>query len=159
MTWSVVNLRDAQWFRNEHFGTSALYLETHEAPTLGVNVGVLEPGKPACRYHAENQQEAFLVLHGEAMLVVEGEERPLKAWDYFWCPPGTRHVLVGAGSGPCAILFVGARRPDEELLYPQDDTAAKYGASVAEDTTDPDVAYAGVRGYHPVETPRGLPWS
>jgi uncharacterized cupin superfamily protein len=159
MTWSITNLHDAQWFRNEHFGTSALHRDTPESPMLGVNVGVLEPGKPACMYHAENQQEAFLVLHGEALVVVEGEERPLKTWDYFWCPPWTKHVLVGAGDGPCAILFMSNRLPVEELLYARDETAAKYGASVPEDTPDPEIAYAGKRGYEPVPPPSGLPWS
>jgi uncharacterized cupin superfamily protein len=157
--WFVRNLGEAQWFANEHFGTSALYLEPDQAPTLGINVGVLQPGRPACRYHAENQAEAFLVLHGEALLVVEGEERPLRTWDFFWCPPWTKHVLVGAGDGPCAIIFIGHRAEVEELLYPQDDAAARHGASVDQDTSDPDVAYAGLRGYAPVGVPPGLPWS
>jgi quercetin dioxygenase-like cupin family protein len=51
-------------------------------------------------------QEGFLVLSGECTLIVEEEERPLRQWDYFHCPADTRHVIVGAGDGPCAILMI-----------------------------------------------------
>jgi len=95
-------------------------------------------------YHGESEQEDFLVLSGECVLVIEGEERPLKAWDFVHCPPWTEHVFVGAGDGPCAIVMVGARKPeaDEETLYPVDEAAAKRGASVEIETPDPAVAYA-----------------
>jgi uncharacterized cupin superfamily protein len=155
--WFVVNVRDAQWFRNEAFGSSALHIPEDQAPSLGVHLVSLEPGKPNCMYHEENNQEAFLVLDGECALIVDGEERRLQAWDFFHCPPGTRHVFVGAGDRPCTILMVGARRPDEELLYPADETAAKHGASVPEDTPDPQVAYAPFPDYEPAPRPPG-PW-
>jgi hypothetical protein len=42
----------------------------------------LEPGQPNALYHAESEQEAFLVLSWECRLLVEGEERLLRnlAW-------------------------------------------------------------------------------
>ena len=86
---------------------------------LGINISVLMPGEPNCLYHSESQQEAFLVLSGECKLLVEGEERPLRQWDFVHCPAGTEHVFVGAGDGPCAILMAGARTEDEQLLYPR----------------------------------------
>jgi uncharacterized cupin superfamily protein len=92
------------------------------------------------------------VIFGEATLVVEGEERPLRAWDFVHSPPGTRHVIVGAGSGPCLIVAVGSRAHDgqpESLGFPADPTAGRYGASVAEDTTDGSVAYSTVPGRQP----------
>jgi quercetin dioxygenase-like cupin family protein len=157
--WFVVSLRDTAWFRNEALGASALFLEPERAPELGVNVGVLEPGRPNCLYHEENQQEAFLVLAGECILVVEGAERRLRAWDFFHCPAGTKHVFVGAGDRPCAVLCVGARRPDGTATYRVDEVAARYGASPAAETDDPGVAYAGFPGYEPAEPPTGMPWS
>ena len=94
------------------------------------------------------------MLSGECTLIVEDEERPLRQWDYFHCPADTGHVIVGAGEGPCAILMLGAR-PDEPIRYPVSGVAAKYGASVAKDTDDPDEAYADWPGeYQPVR----LPW-
>lgn len=157
--WFVVNVRDAAWFRNDAFGTSALFQPEERSPQLGVNLGVLEPGKPNCLYHEETEQEAFLVLAGGCLLIVDGEERRLHAWDFFHCPPGTRHVFVGAGEAPCAILFIGARRPEGSVLYPVDGTAARHGASSTEDTDDPSVAYAPFPGYRPAPAPSGLPWS
>ena len=154
--WFVLNLADALAVRNEEKGGASYPLEPREQPfaDVGVHVGVLWPGDPTALYHSEGVQEGFLVLQGECTLVVEEEERPLRQWDYFHCPAGTRHVFVGAGDGPCAILAIGAR-PDVELRYPTSEVAAKYGASVAKDTDEPDEAYADWPGeYEPVR----LPW-
>ena len=93
-------------------------------------------------YHAEDAQEDFLVLSGECLLVMEGQERTLKAWDFVHCPPMTEHVFVGAGDGPCVVVGVGARRKGRALRYAAHETALKYGAGVEEETSDPSVAYA-----------------
>ena len=141
--WFVVNVADAEWWVSEAFGSGCIFeSEAFPFPQLGINVAVLEPGQPNCLYHSESNQEAFLVLSGECKLLVEGEERPLRAWDFFHCPAGTEHVFVGAGDGPCAILMTGARSKDEKLLYPASELAARYGASAAEETPDPKQAYA-----------------
>jgi uncharacterized cupin superfamily protein len=141
--WFVVNVRDAEWWTSQTFGSGCSF-ETREFsfPQLGLNLSVLEPGEPNCLYHSESQQEAFLVLSGECRLLVEGEERLLGPWDFFHCPAGTEHVFVGAGDGPCVILMAGARSEDEQLLYPVSQLAARYGASVEDETPDPGQAYA-----------------
>ena len=113
-------------------------------PDLGVNVSVMEPGQPNCRYHSEPVQEDFLVLHGECIVILEGEERPLRQWDFVHCPAGVEHVFVGAGEGPCAVLMIGSRREDA-AHYPVNETAAKYDASVAAATDDQAEAYADWR--------------
>ena len=140
--WFVLNLGDALAVRQAKGG--AIYpLEPQGQPFtgFGLNVHVVWPGEPNAMYHSEGAREAFLVLSGECTLVVEEQERPLRQWDLFHCPAGTRHIFVGAGDGPCAILMIGAR-PDEPLLYPVSEVAAKYGASVAQETPNPDEAYA-----------------
>lgn len=140
--WFVVNVRDARWATAENAERkppgSDCRFESRELPfpQVGIKIRVLEPGQPNGLYHSENQQEDFLVLAGECRLLVEGEERLLGAWDFVHCPPGTAHIFVGAGDGPCAILMVGARLEDEELHYPVSELAARYGASVEEETTD-----------------------
>ena len=110
-------------------------------PDLGVNIVVLEPGQPNCKYHSEPVQEDFLVLEGECIVILDGEERPLRKWDFVHCPAGVEHVFVGAGDGPSAVLAIGSRRLDE-AHYPVNETAAKYDASVAEETDEPAEAYA-----------------
>src|SRR5215210_8294582 len=141
--WFVLNIGDALAVRNEEKGGATYPLEPREPPfaDFGVHVTVLWPGDPNALYHSEGVQEGFLVLSGEGTLIVEEEERSLGQWDYVHCPAGTRHVFVGAGAGPCAILMIGSR-PDEPLRYPASELAAKYGASVGKDTDEPDEAYA-----------------
>jgi uncharacterized cupin superfamily protein len=95
-------------------------------------------------YHWEADQEDFLVLAGEALLLVEGEERPLRQWDFVHCPPHTRHMIVGAGDGPCAVLAIGARehQAGDWGEYVVEEIALRRGAGVEEATSEPDVAYA-----------------
>lgn len=155
--WFVLNLSDALAVRNDEKGGAVYPLESREARfrDFGVNVRVVWPGEPNALYHAESGQEGFLVLSGECMLLVEEQERPLRQWDYFHCPADTRHVIVGAGDGPCAILMVGLRPEVETLRYPVSEVAAQYGASAAKETAEPDEAYADWPGeYRPVR----LPW-
>jgi uncharacterized cupin superfamily protein len=110
-------------------------------PDTGVNVQVMEPGQPNCLYHSEPVQEDFLVLTGECIAIVDGEERPMRQWDFLHCPAGTAHVFVGAGDGPCAVLMIGSRREDR-AHYPVNTVAAKYGASATTATDPPAEAYA-----------------
>ena len=142
--WFVVNAKDARWF---DCGESGWYCgfegrEHAHFPQLGININVLPPGGPMAMYHAEDLQEDFLVVSGEAVLIVEDEERPLRAWDFVHLPPSTPHVIVGAGEGPCVVVAVGARRPDRELVYPVSSTALARGAGVEQETTEPSEAYA-----------------
>jgi uncharacterized cupin superfamily protein len=155
--WFVVNLGDALAVRNEEKGGAVYPIEPRELPfdDFGVHVRVLPPGEPNALYHSEGVQEGFLVLSGECTLIVEDEERPLRQWDYFHCPAETRHVIVGAGDEPCAVLMIGSRPEVETLLYPVSDVAARYGASASKETSEPDEAYAGWPGeYEPLR----LPW-
>lgn len=141
--WYVLSLRDAYAEGNDACGAwYPLEGDDHRWPDFGANVHVLQPGQVACRYHQESAQEGFLVLDGECLLIVEEQERPLRQWDYLHCPGGTRHVFVGAGEGPCAILMIGARPDDNDIHYPVSDAAARHGASVATPTDLPREAYA-----------------
>jgi len=141
--WFVLNAREARWRRRPGRGHS-LRLTDH-APQLGVNLFVLGPGEPIGMYHWEADAEGFLVVSGEAVLIVEGEERPLRQWDYVHCPPGTPHMIVGAGAG-CVVVAAGSREHGDEDVnggaYVVDDAAARHGASVEEETSDVQRAYA-----------------
>ena len=142
--WFVLNVRDAEWWTTEAFGSGCVFeSRACSFPQLGINLSVLEPGQPSCLYHSESQQEAFLVLSGECRLLVGGAERLLRRWDFFHCPAGTEHVFVGAGDGPCVILMAGGRSEPWEVFYPVSELAARYGASAKEATPDPDQAYVG----------------
>lgn len=146
--WFVLNARDAPWVERPGRGA---YCEFEgfdgvaDFSQLGINLTVLGPGEPMAMYHWERDQEDFLVLAGEALLVVEGEERRLRPWDLVHCPPGTRHVIVGAGDGPCLVLAVGARDLSTGVdwgAYTVDGLALRHGAGVETETSEPAEAYA-----------------
>jgi uncharacterized cupin superfamily protein len=160
--WFVLNMRDAEWRHADGRGAVCVVADDFEGwrklDQLGVNPFVLRPGEPMAMYHWEDDQEGFLVVSGEALLVVEGEERELRAWDFVHCPPKTKHVIVGAGSGPCLVIAIGARERDT-LGFTVDEAARRRGASVGEDTTDGGVAYASVPPREPTAYRDGwLPW-
>jgi len=143
--WFVLNARDARWFERKGRGLYCGFEGEPEFSQLGISLFVLGPGEPMSMYHWEADQEDFLVLAGEALLIVEGEERPLRQWDLVHCPAGTKHVIVGAGDAPCLVLAVGARDrstgPDWGG-YSVDEAALRHGAGVEQETTDPKQAYA-----------------
>jgi uncharacterized cupin superfamily protein len=147
--WFVLNVRDARWLTG-HFGSYTRFEDEPRFPQLGINIGVLEPGQPACYYHGEDEQEDFLVLSGECLLLIEGQERALKQWDFVHCPAWTEHVFVGAGDGPCAILAVGTRLADA-VVYPASELAQRHGAGVEQTTRDPRQAYADLPPDLPTE--------
>jgi uncharacterized cupin superfamily protein len=154
--WFVLNSREARWFVRAGRERYPSLQGGGDFPQLGMGLNVLFPGEPMAMYHWETDQEDFLVLAGEAVLVIEGEERRLRQWDFVHCPPGTNHVIVGAGDGPCVVFAVGAlenhttgSRVDGTLegrddwgAYTVDEAALRHGAGVEEETNDAAVAYA-----------------
>jgi len=160
--WFVSNVREARWFTHQTFG-SVCRFDGPDAwfPQVGVNIRVLDPGQPNCFYHAESEQEAILVLAGECRLLVNGEERLLRQWDFFHCAAGTEHVCVGAGDGPCALLMLGAHSDDGTIVYPVSELALRYGAGVETETTSPAEAYAAFESPPPGRPSswERLPWA
>ena len=139
--WFVLNARDATWIRSEERGQDTDFQGGQEWAQLGFRIQVVAPGQRGM-YHGERGQEDFLVVSGECVLVIEGEERRLKPWDFVHCPPWTQHVFVGAGDRPCVIVMTGSRAGGFEALYPVNEVAAKHDASVLEETSNPQAAYA-----------------
>jgi uncharacterized cupin superfamily protein len=141
----VMNVAEAPATGHPHRSTS-IEFESADAPwpDTGVNIQIMQPGQPNCRYHSEPVQEDFLVLYGDCLVIIDGEERALRQWDFVHCPAGTEHVFVGAGEGPSAVLMIGSRREDE-AHYPVNAVAAKYDASVSTATDEPSEAYADWR--------------
>jgi uncharacterized cupin superfamily protein len=147
--WFVLNAREAPWWarpgRGFYCEFEGLEGDEPDFSQLGINLQLIEPGEPMTMYHWEADQEDFLVLQGEALLIVEGEERPLRRWDLVHCPAGTNHAIVGAGDGPCLVLAVGAREHQGGPgwgAYTVDEAALRHGAGVEQETTDPKQAYA-----------------
>ena len=143
--WFVVNAREAVWGESDEMGVFTRLGEGPDArfPQVGFNIGVLWPGQPACMYHREPNQEGFLIVAGECILFVEGEERHMKQWDYFHCPPETDHVMVATGEEPCVAVAIGTRF-SRDVVYPEFEPARRYGGAVEKETKDPDEAYAGM---------------
>jgi uncharacterized cupin superfamily protein len=163
--WFVVSIPDAAWVTNEERGDACIF-EGDEAPfpDVGFTLAVLQPGQSGGRYHLEANQEDFLVLAGECLLLIEGEERPLEAWVFVHCPPNTEHAFVATGDGPCVIFMTGARKgwPDKKgIVYPRSEVALRHGAGVEVETTSPAEAYAPFPKWQlgPPASWAGLPWA
>ncbi|MFQ5748491.1 MAG: cupin domain-containing protein [Planctomycetota bacterium] len=139
--WFVLHAAEAPWVRSRRFGRICNFEGGSRFPQIGVNLHVIDPGQPACLYHREDAQEDFFVLSGECRVLIEEEEIPLQGGHFVHCPPGTNHVFVGAGEGPCTILMIGYRPPELSLCYPASPLAAKHGASADSETPDPREAY------------------
>lgn len=159
--WFVVNVRDAAWLVNEKFAAAGIFEgESVQFAQLDYTIVVLQPRQPSGLYHAEANQEDFLVLTGECLLLVEAEERRLRAWDFVHCPPATEHIFVGAGDGPCVIFMVGARSAERSIVYPRSDVAVRHGAGVETETAMPAEAYAPFPAWRPGRPDaQGLPWT
>jgi uncharacterized cupin superfamily protein len=153
--WFILNLEEIGWATVPGGGAWCVFEPpSARSELLGIGVHVLWPGDTPGMYHAESEQEGFLVLSGECIAIVEGQERRMRQWDYLHCPPDTAHITVGAGSRPCALLMVGTRRPDEWTRYIPDTAAARYGAAVEQETDSAREAY---RDRPPIERTRS-PW-
>jgi uncharacterized cupin superfamily protein len=161
--WFVVNVRDAAWVNSETFGDACVF-EGDAVPfgQIGYTLAVLQPGQPNGLYHREPNQEDFLVLAGECLLLVEGEERGLKAWDFVHCPPDTEHIFVGAGDGPCVIFMAGARAEPREGVYVDSELAKRHDAGAERETPSSKEAYAPFKRWEPGPPAGGfggLPWA
>ena len=142
--WFILNLGEMAWETVPGFGTWRGFDPPDADPSqpgIGVHVHVLQPGEAPGYYHAEEAQEGFIVLSGECVAIVEGQERRMRRWDYLHSPPGTGHITVGAGDEPCAILMFGSPDPRRKVAWIADGTAARYGASVANTTGQAAEAY------------------
>jgi uncharacterized cupin superfamily protein len=157
--WFIVNARRARWYEREGRGLRCVFEGDSDFPQLGISLYVLAPREPIGMYHWEADQENFLVLDGEALLLVEGEERPLERWDFVHCPAGTQHIIVGAGERPCVILAVGARDRSTGADwggYSVSEAALRHGAGVERETTDATEAYARFPSPQPTRYRDGL---
>jgi uncharacterized cupin superfamily protein len=152
--WFVLNAKDTRWYHADGRAAHCDLEGDAEFDQLGINIVVLGPGQPMAMYHWEADQEDFLVLTGEALLIIEGEERPLRAWDFVHCPRNTNHVIIGGGDGPCIVVAVGARDQSVDNPnwggYPVDETARRHGAGVDVATSEPSAAYARFTKRQPV---------
>jgi uncharacterized cupin superfamily protein len=157
--WFVVNVRDAQWFDGNELGGRYTSFEGPDArfQELGFGLGILRPGEPSALYHGEEAEENFLVLAGECLLLIEGEERRLRAWDFVHCPHWTEHIFVGAGDGPCIVIGVGKRRKGRGLRFPVSELALRHHAGVEVETTDSREAYRGYSEPKPISCPQEFP--
>lgn len=174
--WFVLNARDGAWLNNDATEACCIFesddfvlrgrpdLTEYIKPAAGFALRVLRPERPSSMYHAESVEEDFLVLMGECTLIIEEQERHLRAWDFVHCPPGAAHTFVGAGDGPCVLLCAGNRDLNEETfwrVYKRSEVAMRYGASVERDTSSSAEANASFRGRWRAERPESwsaLPW-
>lgn len=149
--WFVVNAREVRWREAEGWGRFSNFGGDTLFDQVGIGITVLGADQPLSMYHWESDEENFFVLCGTATLIIEGEERQLRQWDFVHCPPYAAHTIVG---GPCVVLGVGSRERHTEIgpdgrrtgragesAYTVNDVARRYGAGIEPGTAQDD-AYA-----------------
>ena len=158
--WFTVNIRDAAWITNDAMGAACIFEGHASFPEVGYTLAVLQPGQPSGMYHSESDQEDFLVLAGECLLLVEETERQLRAWDFFHCEAGTKHAFVGAGEQPCVIFMAGGRSNGRATQYHVTELARRHGAAAPHETSESEQAYSHLPAWRPgpPTTWDGLPW-
>ena len=124
--WFVVNARELRWYESEgrgrfsNFGGDTVFDQLGSGSRSSAGTADVDVW--------ENDHEDLLVLSGEATLIREGLERPLRQWDFVHCPPYTEHTIVG---GSCVVLGVGSRergpRRDEAYARFPPRTPVRYG--------------------------------
>ena len=154
--WFVLDARGSRWRDWGPLGVNCDFEGKRPFRQVGINLNRLLPGQPMGFYHRERHQEGFLVVTGECLLLVDGQEVPLRAWDFFHCPGGTAHIIVGAGAGPSLVLAFGGRGGRKGIEYLVDPVALRHGAGVEKPTTKAKEAYARVP--HPKRTRCGEDW-
>jgi uncharacterized cupin superfamily protein len=148
--WFTVNVCDAAWMTNDEFGAACVFEGGAVSfPQVGYTLAVLGPGQVNGLYHREDDQEDFLVLSGQCVAIIEDEERRLRAWDFVHCPPGTEHIFVGAGDGPCVIFMAGSRAHRGSAVYTRSDAALRHGAGVQSEMSASGKPYAPFPKWRP----------
>jgi Cupin domain len=152
--WFVVNARESRWRDEGPLGSYCTFEGKRAIPAFRDQYQRPRAGRDDGDVPPRDRQEAFLILAGECTLIVEGRGRQLVAWDFFYCPPGTGHSIVAAGRQAAVVLAVGARGRGVGggVVYPVCKAAARYGASVARETTSSAAAYAKARARQPRST-------
>ncbi|HET7744289.1 MAG TPA: cupin domain-containing protein [Gaiellaceae bacterium] len=146
----VANVRDLPWMSNEAMGDVCMFdSDRPQFEQVGYSLAVLKPGQRGAQYHRElDNQEDFLVLSGECIAVVEGEEHRLGQWDFVHCPPGTAHTFLAVGDEPCVIFMCGGRH-GKRYVFVRDEVALRNGIGVEVETSDQAEAYRELPKWEP----------
>jgi uncharacterized cupin superfamily protein len=80
--------------------------------SFGMNLVDIEPGEqiPEHDETERDQEEVFVLLSGEASMVIDGEDHELTAGTLCRLGPKPTRTVVAKGSGPARVLIVSAPR-------------------------------------------------
>src|SRR5687768_9687065 len=94
----------------ERTGNWLLARRTLGLSSFGMNLVEIPPGEriPEHDEAERDQEEVFVVLSGEAALVIEGEEIPAPAGTYARLDPHVRRTVANTGSEPATVLICSA---------------------------------------------------
>jgi quercetin dioxygenase-like cupin family protein len=80
--------------------------------SFGMNVVDLQPGERIPEHHERERdhEEVFIVLSGEATVVIDGEAYPAPTGTFVRLDPEPMRTLVNDGEGPTTVLIASAPR-------------------------------------------------
>ena len=96
----------------ERTGSWSLVRRSLGIASFGVNVVEIAPGTSIPEHDevARDQEELFIVLSGDATLVVDGVDHPAPTGTFARVDPEPRRTVRNDGDGPAEVLIVSAPR-------------------------------------------------
>jgi len=89
-----------------------------KAKDMGGMFGLLEPGSRVPYHYHKTRESVLIVISGEGVEIVEGEEFPVKAGDILFIPAGEKHAIIN--------------RSEEDLRYLEFFTCPPVGSDFVE---------------------------
>jgi uncharacterized cupin superfamily protein len=132
---TIVNLSEVE---PQHFGRGPVSSQRRDlgkaagSRQTGLQHYEVDPGRNAAPAHCHSlEEEVFVVLGGDGVLVLGEEEQPVRAGHVVACPPATRVAhMFRAGSDGLQLLAYGTREPGDMCYYPRSNKIAFRGLGV-----------------------------
>ncbi len=99
-----------------------------------VNIDYVKPGGKSVKYHSHSKQEEFfLIMSGEGILRMDGQQIPVKVGDVVSKPAGKdiAHQFINNGSEILQILDMGTREQGDIASYPDENTILLRDSNLA----------------------------
>ena len=96
----------------ERTGGWLLVRRTLGLSAFGINLVEIEPGQriPEHDETGRDQEEVFLVLAGDAALIIDGDAHPAPAGTFARLDPSVRRTVENTGSETASVLIMSAPR-------------------------------------------------
>ena len=107
--YTIKNVDEFEEMEGSGGATWRLARKTLGAESFGFNVVDIEPGGqiPAHDHTADNQEEVFIILEGDATIVTDDEEHEAPAGTFCRYAPEVNRTILNKSDGNVRALLIG----------------------------------------------------